>query len=470
MRILALDLGTSSVRGLVLDAAARPLPGALARRKAAVTIGADGRATLDGVAYLGALVECVDELAQADQLDGVELVVASAQWHSVVPLDLDGAPLGPVLTWLDTRPTAPAGVSGPEDPDAYHQRTGTWWHRFYWSVRLPWLRDRVGAGAMTFAGLVEYVFGNLLNDAVMSISQASGTGLLDLRRLDWDDEACELAGVRPGELPLLAPRDWTGRLRADYARRWPALRTARWAPPSGDGAASNVGSGCFDRRRAAVTVGTSAAVRLVQAAEANAELPPLPAQLWRYRVNHEHVVTGTAFSGGGNLYAWVRREMRLPEGADLDRALAGIPPGGAVPADPRFGGDRPPGLAPAGSGWLSGLGLNTSAVEILAGLMDSLCAQVADGVGMIESTVDEQVQVVLGGGAVAASGWWRRAFAVALAPREVRHVPDPEIGAVGAALLAIGRLDGATGLEHIVRTDDDEAPTATRSSRPQYSS
>ncbi|MFC6020931.1 FGGY family carbohydrate kinase [Plantactinospora solaniradicis] len=470
MRILALDLGTSSVRGLVLDAAARPLPGALARRPADVMIGDGGEATLDARAYLGALIECLDELAGARHLDGVDLVVASAQWHSVVPLGPGGAPLGPVLTWLDTRPVAPAGVRGPEDADAFHRRTGTWWHRFYWSVRLPWLRERAGDGQMRFAGLVEYIFGMLLDEDVMSISQASGTGLLDLRTLDWDPEACELAGVRPGELPALAARSWVGRLRSDFARRWPALRTARWAPPCGDGAASNVGSGCFDSRRAAVTVGTSAAVRLVQRVEAGAELPPLPEELWRYRVDHDHVVTGTAFSGGGNLYSWVRREMRLPDGPELDRALARVPPGGGLPADPRLGGDRPPGLAPAGSGMLAGLGFNTTSVDILAGLMGALCVQVAVGVAAIESTLDESVQVVLGGGAVAASGWWRRTFAVELAPREVHHVRNPEIGAVGAALVAIGRLNGATGLERIVRTDEDESATATRSDRPQYPS
>lgn len=469
MRILALDLGTSSVRGLVLDEAARPLPGALARRPAAISIGDDGRASLDGSAYLGALCDCLDELAAADHLHGVELVVASAQWHSVVPLDPDGTPLGPVLTWLDTRPTAPAELTGPADPDDYHRRTGSWWHRFYWSVRLPWLRERVGNSKIRFAGLVEYVFGTLLDEAVMSVSQASGTGLLDLHTMDWDPEACELAGVRSGELPALAHRTWYGRLRVEYARRWPALRAARWAPPSGDGAASNIGSGCYDSRRAAVTVGTSASVRLVQRVSAGAELPPLPEQLWRYRVDHEHVVTGTAVSGGGNLYAWVRREMRLPEGPELDRALARVPPGQGITADPRLGGDRPPGLAPAGSGALFGLGFHSTAVDILAGLMQALCGQVAVGVAAIESTLDQSVQVVLGGGAVAASDWWRQSFAVALAPREVYHVRNPEIGAIGAALVAIGRLDGASGLERIVRTVEDDSAAATRSDRAQYS-
>lgn len=470
MDILALDLGTSSVRGLVLDADAVPLPNALARRPVTIAIGAGGAATIDGPAYLAALCDCLDELAEAGRLDDVGLVAASAQWHSVVPLDADGEPLGPVLTWLDTRPTPPSGTPEPVDPTAFHYRTGTWWHRFYWNVRLPWLREQLDGAPARFAGLIEYVFGALLDEAPMSVSQASATGMFDLGTLDWDSEACELAKVRDGELPELAPSDWRGRLRSGYARRWPALRDVEWAPPVGDGAASNVGSRAVDSRHVAVTVGTSAAVRLIQPAEPGALLPPLPVSLWRYRVDHEHIVTGTAFSGGGNLFAWAERELRLPEGAELEEALARIPPGGGVRADPRMGGDRPPGLAPAGSGQLIGLGFNTTAVDMFAGLMSALCRQVAVGLAEIESTVDQPVSVILGGGAVAASGWWRRSFQTALAPREVQHVTNPEIGATGAALVAIGRFDGATGIEPVGRTGEPDPSVATGSGRSQYPS
>ncbi|MEH0935307.1 FGGY family carbohydrate kinase [Micromonospora psammae] len=452
MNILALDLGTSSVRGLVLDGDADPLPGALARRKVHLSVGVDGAGTLDPVGYLACLVECLDELADGGHLRDVELVALSAQWHSVVPLDGGGTPLGPVLTWLDTRPGPPAGATGPADPPEYHRRTGTWWHRCYWSVRLPWLRQRAGSSAVRFVGLVEYVLGELLEAAPMSISMASGTGLLDLGAADWDAEACQLAGVRDGELPELAPLGWHGRLRREHARRWPQLADARWAAPVGDGAASNVGSGCVDPRRVAVTVGTSAAARLVQRVPVGQEAPPLPNELWRYRADHEYVVTGAAYSSGGNLFAWANRELRLPEGAGLEEALARIKPDGGVATNPRFGGDRPPGLAPAGVGELRRLSFSTTGVEILAGLMAGLCRLVADDLAVLEFGVDAPVEVVLGGGAVSASPWWRAAFATALAPRTVRHRSEPEIGAIGAALVATGRIAEAERLAGAGRT------------------
>jgi len=436
MNVLAVDLGTSSVRALVLDDGARRIPEAIARR--GVAGDGSGAATLDADDYLANLCACLDELAKAGHLDDVGLVAASAQWHSVLPLDTAGRPLGPVVTWRDTRPAPLPGAAGPADPDAFHERTGTWWHRFYWTVKLPWLREAYGLAPARHTGLAEYVLGQLLGEAPTSVSQASGTGLLDIRSLTWDPEALAIAGVDASRLPELAPPGWTGRLRPDHARRWPQLARARWTAAVGDGAASNVGSGCVDQSRAAVTVGTSAAVRLTQEAPAGAPLPPLPHGLWRYRMDERRVVTGTAYSGGGNLFAWARRELRLPEGDALDAALAAIPPVPAVRADPRLGGDRPPRTAPAGSGRFENIGFGTTAVELLAALMAGLCDLVRADIEVIESIVDHPVAVTLGGGAIAASPWWRRSFETALAPREVAHVDDPEVGATGAALLALG--------------------------------
>ncbi len=440
-RILALDMGTSSVRAMVLEDGQ---PGPLARRPVRLVMADDGTGTVDGAVYRGALLECLDQLHDSGGLDGVALVATSAQWHSVVPTDVRGEPLGPVLTWVDTRATSAEAIAGPADLASFHQRTGAWWHPLYWTVRLPWLRARFDDRATRFVGLPELVFASLLDDAPMSVSMASGTGMLDLAGLCWDAEAGELAGVRRGELPVLAPAGWRGRLRPEHARRWPALREAGWAPPTGDGAASNFGSGCEDESHVAVTVGTSAAVRMVQRAASGEVMTPLPDTLWRYRVDHDRIVTGAAYSAGGNLFSWAKVALRLPDGHELEAALEQVEPGQGVWADPRLGGDRPPGLAPPGSGELRGIGLTTTAIELWAGMMEGVCRLVARDLAELETTrtnPGEQVDVVLAGRAVAASPWWRRAFRAALAPRRVTYVVEPEVGALGAARVALSPVD-----------------------------
>ncbi|GAB3939415.1 hypothetical protein GCM10027614_21590 [Micromonospora vulcania] len=259
MNILALDLGTSSVRGLVLDADTQPLPGALARRKVSLAIGDDGTGTLSGPDYLACLIECLDELASGGHLHDVDLVAISAQWHSVLPLDRDGTPLGPVVTWLDTRPVPIGGAPGPTDPDGFHQRTGCWWHRSYWSVRLPWLREHSGTSIARFVGLPEYVLGELLDDAPMSVSQASGTGLLDLSSMRWDGEALTLAGARPRTCRPWA--SWTG--TGGCAPSTPAAGR-NWRRPAGL------------RRWATVELRTSARAVPIRVAPRSPSAPPRP--------------------------------------------------------------------------------------------------------------------------------------------------------------------------------------------------
>ena len=87
-----------------------------------------------------------------------------------------------------------------------------------------------------FLGLPEYVGLQLLDDPSMSVSMASGTGLLATAALTWDDEALELAGAGADALPPLAPPDWRGRLSQSWRRRWPALAGSVWHPALGDGA------------------------------------------------------------------------------------------------------------------------------------------------------------------------------------------------------------------------------------------
>lgn len=105
------------------------------------------------------------------------------------------------------------------------------------------------------------------------------------------------------------------------------------------------------------------------------------------------------------------------------------------------------------------MGFATSAVELLAGLMRGVCVQVVDDLAALESTVGQSVEVVLGGGAMAASPWWRHAFQDVLAPRRVCFGRYPEIGATGAALVACGRIADAAMMADIGRTDDQASPT-----------
>jgi gluconokinase len=236
-------------------------------------------------------------------------------------------------------------------------------------------------------------------------------------------------------LPAVAGEGWTGRLGPEGARRWPALAEATWHPVTGDGAASNVGAGCVSPDRAAINVGTSAAIRAVEPAD---RAGPLHRELWRYLVDDRHVVSGAAFSGAGNLYAWLRQVTTLPAEGAVEDELATVPPGSrGVVVMPYHAGSRPPLDLAAGSGAITGISLATTPVEILAATLEAVCYRLAAGYEALATTLPKEPEVVASGGAIVASPWWQQTLADVLG-RPVRVADEPEASARGAALLALG--------------------------------
>lgn len=435
-KVLALDLGTSSGRALVLDGI-DPVPDALERHKVEPAYASDGAATLDLEDYLGGVLDCVDKLASRGALDGVEHLVMSSQWHSIVALDNKGAALTPLIPWTDTR-SVPRTVGSGFDEHAFHARTGTWLHRLYWTRRIPWLHSSC-SGATVFAGLPDLMLQRITGSVVTSSSIASGTGMLDLASGRYDDEALAVAGVGPEALPPIVPSSWTGTVSEEYARRWPMLAGVPIHPPTGDGAASNVGSGGYDAGTAAVTVGTSAAVRVVHPL---ANAPELPWELWRYRVDDTRAVTGMAFSAAGNLHSWLTSLLALD---DSEKDPDGIEPGGAgVVAVPFQAGTRPPETVPSGSGVFYGLSFDDTRADVLAGALQGASLEIDRGLRMLDELFGIELAVVLGGGGVHASPWWRRCLAGSFA-RPAQVCAEAEVGARGAAAVALGLSPGPGG-------------------------
>ncbi|MEU4394229.1 FGGY family carbohydrate kinase [Kribbella sp. NPDC023855] len=436
-RILALDLGTSSARALVLSADASPVAGALARHKVLPLYGAAGEATLDLHGYVEGLLGCLDELEQNGHLVGLTAIVISSQWHSIVALDNRGVPLTPVVPWVDTRSVAPT-LDPAFDEHAFHARTGSWLHRLYWTRRIPWLRSITTPSS--YAGLPDLVLERLTGERVTSVSIASGTGTLDLAKGVYDEEALTVAGVSAAQLPPIVPTGWTGKLSAEYARRWPGLVGVPVHPPTGDGAASNVGTGAYDETTAAVTVGTSAAVRVVHPIEG---APELPWELWRYRVDDRHAVTGMAFSAAGNLHAWLTGVLRLdapePTGVEIGSSR--------VIAIPFQAGTRPPHVVPSGSGVYFGLSFDDTAADLLAASLQGASLEIDRGLRMLDALFGRPLQVVLGGGGIDASAWWRRCL-TATFDRPTDVCSEAEVGARGAAAVALN-LSPVPGGEHL---------------------
>src|SRR5262249_11398295 len=132
----------------------------------------------------------------ADQVGGLCL---SGAMHTLLPVAADGTPLAAAMTWADTRASGLArALRKRTDPQALYERTGCPLQPIYNPARLSWWRDHgreIFNRAAYFVALKDWVLFRLTGRWATDIGLASTTGLLDIRRLAWDEEALALAGV-----------------------------------------------------------------------------------------------------------------------------------------------------------------------------------------------------------------------------------------------------------------------------------
>src|SRR3712207_6204523 len=106
--VLAIDIGSSSVRSALFDERARRVPDTLASRQYAIRYSPDGGAELDPVILLRSTRACIRDTlrrkgASHAKNSPVAAVSGSGFWHGLLGLDRAGRPFTPVFTWADSR-------------------------------------------------------------------------------------------------------------------------------------------------------------------------------------------------------------------------------------------------------------------------------------------------------------------------------------------------------------------------------
>ncbi|MCS7055483.1 MAG: gluconokinase [Thermoflexales bacterium] len=443
--ILVLDLGSSSTRASLYDEQARPVPHAWARVPVNFAIAEDGRCEDDPCAAFERVVAVLDALHAklSDATPPVTDVGISAYASSLVCLDERGAPLTPVYTYADTRCAEDArGLRAKHDEMAVLQRTGCRIRANYLPAKIAWIartQPQVFRTTRWFASLSDFVRWRLFGRVQAGISVASWTGLLNRRASDWDEAWLDALGIARAQLPPIAQDDdRLEGLRPEWAARWPKFAAARSHPPIGDGAAANVGSGCVNPSRVAVTIGSTAAMRVVRRCEPG-EPYCLPPSLWAYRVDHAHELIGGATTEGGNVFAWARRVLRLPDEDEIETRIAAIMPDGhGLTALPTLAGERSPGYAEDIRGTLHGLSLDTDPFEITRALLEGIAyrlAHICDAL-RASSAAGADAALIGSGGALQASPTWRQIIAD-VTGLPLRMTAEPEATSKGVALLML---------------------------------
>ena len=438
--VVALDVGSSSVRAIPHDLRARPIPGVEVHLPYVPMVRPDGTAEANPdmlVALVSRALTEVLELAGSRRSKGIVAVGLSTFWHGLLAAGESAHALTPIYLWSDSRSAAAtARLRKRLDSEQVRLRTGCPIHPSYWPSKLAWLkavRPELWRRQVRWLSFGDLLYWRLFGKLGTSLSMASATGLLLLDDCEWDAELLASLRVSPDSLPPI--RSMQQGLLPFYARHWPALAGVPWLLAVGDGALANLGSGCITPKRRALTIGTSGAMRLMHRAPRG----KLPQGLWCYRLDAGRLVTGGAMSNGGNLHAWLLETLRL-DGGGLEAKLRRMAPTAhGLTFLPHLAGERSLGYAPHAFGAISGLTSATKPADIARAGLEAVAIECARINRRLDEVAPGTSRLVASGAALLSSPAWMQMMADAIGRHVVAGKPR-EASSRGAAVFAIESL------------------------------
>jgi xylulokinase len=424
-RVIGIDIGTSSTKGIAIDAGGAVT--ATAQRAYPVAMDRPGWSEQDPELWWEAAQAVLHELG-ADEADAIGL---SGQMHGLVALGADDRPLRPAILWNDGRsqPQVDAlleevGVARLVELSGNRPLAG------FTAPKLSWLaahEPEVLAAIRRIMLPKDYVRLRLCGEAATDVSDASGTLLLDVARRAWSPQLCELFDVNPEILPALLESPQVSGRTADGVVV---------AAGAGDQAAGALGVGVIDGDGpASLVLGTSGVIFAAQ--DRYAPDPDGRLHAFCHALPGRWHVMGVILAAAGAL-AWLDGAIGHGDGipALLDEAATWPAGCEGLAFAPYLSGERTPHPDADIRGAFVGLGLRHDRGAMTRAVLEGVAHALRDGLDLVNDLNPDHPSPssarISGGGA--RSALWSEILAAVLDLPLQRTASASAGAAYGAAL------------------------------------
>jgi xylulokinase len=451
-RLLGIDVGTSSVKALLFDSEQKRVLAVQSEEYPIHTPSPD-RAEQDPDDYWQATVRAVRHALHTSSTSTVAAIGFSGQMHGTIMLGSDLRPLHPAIIWADARTVDEPQQLLQAVPD-YAEIAGTIPAAGFMACSLRWLSRHSPALVAQARQVIlpkDYVRLIMTGSPSTDISDAAGTGMLDVARREWSDVIIAAVGIHRDQCPtILGSAEIAGRLRAQAAAELGLPAGIPIAAGCADQPAQAIGNGLVTAGIASVTVGTGGQVFC--------PLHPtgrLPTDRRLHVFNHavpgQWYVLGAVLCAGLSL-RWLRGITGLADYRNaydlLSAEAAAIAPGSdGLIFLPYLTGERTPLMDPQARGMFLGLSLHHTRGHLARAVMEGVSFAMRQALELSLSLSGAAETVIASGGAMESDVW--RSILMDSLGRPLRKSLMAEQAGLGAALLA--------GVSAHVYTDFDEA-------------
>lgn len=456
--LIGVDLGTTSTKVVLFDTKGHVIASANKGYKLYRDAPDMAEEDLDEIweAFTDAMAQ-VTRAAKDGKILGVSF---SSAMHSLIAFDADWQPLTRVITWADAR-----AVKYTEELKSngigqeIYSKTGTPIHPMAPLSKLLWLKNEhtdIYNNAVHYLGIKEFLFNRLFGANKMDYSIASGTGLFNIFNLDWDEQALSVTGITKKQLPEpVDPYTIETGMDPQYAAEMGLDVDTPFIYGAGDGPLSNLGVNAIQPGVAAVTIGTSGAIRVVTDAP---KIDP-KGRTFTYALDKDHWVVGGPVNNGGDVFRWARDNMFDSEKStaellgidsyDLLTEIASKIPAGAdgLLFHPYLGGERAPIWDANARGSFFGLTHNHTRAHMVRAVLEGIIFNIYMVSLALEEVVGDLSAIQATGG-FARSPLWRQ-MAADIFEQPVTVPTAFESGALAATVMAQKALGLIDNLEVI---------------------
>jgi len=268
MYAIGVDSGTQGTKVLVVETETGAVAGRGAAPHAMVPGLRPGENEQDPAVWVAAFEAALKQALAASRVKPSEVVVlgVSGQQHGFVPLDGEGRPIRPAKLWNDTSTIAETEelVAALGGSASCIEKLGIGLAVGFTASKILWLKRREPANYARLATVLlphNYLNFRLTGIAHMEYGDASGTGLMDIRRRVWQEEAVAAVDPRLAQRlpPLTHPRQSVGLMKKSVASPF-GLEKVLVAAGGGDNMMGAVGSGNVVPGVCTVSLGTSGTI------------------------------------------------------------------------------------------------------------------------------------------------------------------------------------------------------------------
>lgn len=461
---LGIDIGTSAVKALIVDAKERPVSGA---EVALVTSRpAPGWSEQHPDLWWHAVRQALVEMAGAvpGVLGRVAAIGLSGQMHGAVLIGDDDRPLRPAILWNDGRAAAEATALNVALP-GLGQIAGVPAMAGFLAPKIAWLRTHepdVLAATKRVLLPKDWVRFLLTGEFATDMCDAAGSLLLDEVRRQWSAAVVEAVGLQPEQLPrLLEGPDISGRVTEAAAAVTGLPEGIPVVAGAGDAAAAGIGIGAVDDGDAFISLGTSSQLFLT-----TGDYRPNPAALVHAFAHAlpKRWFQMAAMLNGASVMAWTAGITGV---SDLGTALDAVAARGRAISPvtflPYLQGERTPHDDPAARGVFFGMDGGTDGLDLLQAAVEGMAFTLVDAVAALETAGPVPATLAAVGGG--SRGRFVMEVVASALGRPIRRYSGGERGpAFGVARLARLAVTGETITEVCVKPElrDVILPNAER--------